>query len=61
MNKSFLSLVSTKSFEPSQLFLNFVQNFEDCYDSKTEKLMGLDVSRIIRFTLKIQKNVNFKN
>ena len=50
-NKSFLSLVSIKSFESSQLFLNLVQNFEKTV--MTQKLMRLDVSRNVRFTLKI--------
>ena len=50
-NKSFLSLVSIKSFESSQLFLNLVQNFEK--PVTTQKMMWLDVSRNVRFTLKI--------
>ena len=50
-NKSFLSLVSIKSFESSQQFLNFIQNSEKTVMG--QKLMRLDVSRIVRFTLKI--------
>ena len=50
-NKSFLSLVSIKSFESSQHFLNFIQNSEKTVMG--QKLMRLDVSRIVRFTLKI--------
>ena len=50
-NKYFLSLVSIKSFELSQLFLNFVQNFEKTV--MNQKLMPLDVSRNVRFTLQI--------
>ena len=50
-NKNFLRLVSIKSFEWYQLFLNFVQNFEKTV--MTQKLMRLDVSRNVRFTLKI--------
>ena len=45
------SLLSIKSFESSQLFLNLVQNFEKTV--MTQKLMRLDVSRNVRFTLKI--------
>ena len=52
-NKSFLSLVSIKSFESSQLFLNLVQNFEKTV--MTQKLMRLDVSRNVQFTLKFRK------
>ena len=52
-NKSFLSLVSIKSFESSQLFLNLVQNFEKTF--MTQKLMRLDVSRNVQFTLKFRK------
>ena len=48
-NKSFLSLVSIKSFESSQLFLNLVQNFEKTV--MTQKLMRL--ARNVRFRLKI--------
>ena len=50
-NKSFLSLVSIKSFESSQQFLDFIQNSEKTVMG--QKLMRLDVSRIVRFTLKI--------
>ena len=42
-NKSFLSLVSIKSFALPQLFLNLVQNFEKFV--MTQKLMQLDASR----------------
>ena len=44
-NKSFLSLVSIKSFESSQQFLNFIQNSEKTVMG--QKLMRLDVSRIV--------------
>ena len=47
-NESFLSMVSIKSFESSQLFLNLVQNFEKTV--MTQKLMRLEVSRNTRFT-----------
>ena len=47
------SLVPIKSFESSQLFLNFVQNFEKTV--MTQKVMRL------RFTLKIQKIIYFEN
>ena len=49
-NKSSLRLVSITSFGWYQLFLNFVQNFEKAL--MTQKLMRLDVSRNVRFTLK---------
>ena len=49
-NKSSLRLVSITSFGWYQLFLNFVQNFEKTV--MTQKLMRLDVSRNVRFTLK---------
>ena len=49
-NKSFLTLVSIKSLESSQLFLDFVQNFQKTV--MTQKLMRLDVSYKVRFTLK---------
>ena len=49
-NKFFLTLVSIKSFESSQLFLDFVQNFEKTV--MTQKLMRLGVSYNVRFTLK---------
>ena len=49
-NKSSLRLVSITSFGWYQLFLNFVQNFEKTL--MTQKLMRLDVSRNVRFTLK---------
>ena len=54
-----LNLVSIKSFEWYQLFLNFVQNFEKTV--MTQKPMRLDVSRNVRFTLKIYKIVYFQN
>ena len=50
-NKTFLRLVSIKSFEWYQLFLNFVQNFEKTV--MTQKLMRLDVSRNVQFTFKV--------
>ena len=50
-NKPFLRLVSIKSFEWYQLFLNFVQNFEKTV--MTQKLMRLDVSRNVQFTFKV--------
>ena len=49
-NKSSLRLVSITSFGWYQLFLNFVQNFEKTL--MTQKLMRLDVSCNVRFTLK---------
>ena len=52
-------MVSTKSLESSQLFLNFAQNFEKTV--MAQKLMRLDVPRNVRFTLKIQNIVYFEN
>ena len=49
-NKFFLTLVPIKSFESSQLFLDFVQNFEKTV--MTQKLMRLDVAYNVPFTLK---------
>ena len=49
-SESILTLVSIKSFESSQLFLDFVQNFEKTV--MTQKMMRLDVSCNVRFTLK---------
>ena len=45
-NKSFLSQVSIKLFESSQLFLNFVQNLKKTV--MTQKLMWLHVSRKVQ-------------
>ena len=45
------SLLSIKSFESSQLFLNLVQNFEKTV--MTQKLMRLGVSHNVPFTLNI--------
>ena len=49
-NKSFLTLVYKKTLKSSQLFLDFVQNFEKTV--MTQKMMRLDVSCNVRFTLK---------